>query len=451
MGMEQKKAGKGALPMLQLSLPLILEQFFRILVSSVDTVMLSSFSGHAVAAVGMMSQYIYFLNILFNVIAIGTSIVLAQYLGAQKGSRELNSIAKASVMLITSVAIVLTIAVNSGTTALLGRYTLEAEVRNFAKQYFTIFGGYGAFFIAFNILQSAFLRAYGYTKEAMFVTFTANLINVAGNAISLYGFFGLPVFGVKGVAWSSTISMIVSCIILGIIIRRKKDICFDIFGVGKIDSSYYKLILSVGVPTASENLSYNVSQIVIMAMISTLGTYAMTAQVYTATICRFVFIIAIGIGSAVQIKAGYFVGAKQSEIIYKKVFKYGAVGTGCSLAVILFINLFKSPIIRFFTTVPEVTALVSTLLLLSIYLEFGRSLNLVYIGALKGAGDIKFPVLYGMFSNWCVMVLGSYILGLKCGLGVAGFWIGIGTDETTRGIVMFFRWKSKRWMTKALV
>ncbi|MCR5045020.1 MAG: MATE family efflux transporter, partial [Treponema sp.] len=99
----------------------------------------------------------------------------------------------------------------------------------------------------------------------------------------------------------------------------------------------------------------------------------------------------------------------------------------------------------------QIVSLVKTLLLLSIYLEFGRSLNLVFIGALKGAGDIKFPVLYGMFSNWCIMVFLSWLLGLKFGLGVAGFWLGIGSDETTRGIVMFFRWKSKRWMQKALV
>ena len=87
----------------------------------------------------------------------------------------------------------------------------------------------------------------------------------------------------------------------------------------------------------------------------------------------------------------------------------------------------------------------------SIYIEFGRSLNLVAVGALKGAGDVRFPVLYGIFSNWCIMVLGSYILGLKCGLGLVGFWLGIGTDETTRGIVMLFRWKSRRWQKHALI
>lgn len=447
----ENKTARGALSMTKLSLPLIAEQFFRILIASIDTVMLSFYSDKAVAAVGMMTQYVFFVNILFNVIAIGTSIVLSQFLGAQKGRDDLNAIAKSSAIMVTAAAAVMTLAVIFGIKPLLGRYTLEAEVRQFANDYFLIIGGAGSFFIAFGLLQSAILRSYGYTKEAMAVTMASNLINVVGNAISLYGFFGLPVLGVKGVAWSSVIAMFSACVILQIIIAKKKDICFDLFCRCKIPGRFFKLILSVGVPTASENLSYNVSQIVIMAMISTLGTYAMSSQVYTATICRFVFVMAIGIGSAVQIKTGWSVGAGQEEDIYKKVFKYGAVATACSVAMILLINLLRTPIIGFFTRQEEVVSLVKTLLLLSIYLEFGRSKNLIYIGALKGAGDIKFPVLYGMFSNWVIMVLGSYLLGLKLGLGVAGFWLGIGTDETTRGLVMMLRWKSKRWMQKALV
>lgn len=447
----EKKTARGALSMTKLSLPLIAEQFFRILIASIDTVMLSFYSDKAVAAVGMMTQYVFFINILFNVIAIGTSIVLSQFLGAQKGRDDLNAIAKSSSIMVTAAAAVMTLAVIFGLKPLLGCYSLEAQVRQFASEYFLIVGGAGSFFIAFGLLQSAILRSYGYTKEAMAVTMASNLINVVGNAISLYGFFGLPVFGVKGVAWSSVISMVAACVILQIIIRKKKDICFDLFCRCKIPGRFFKLILSVGVPTASESLSYNVSQIVIMAMISTLGTYAMSSQVYTATICRFVFVMAIGIGSAVQIKTGWSVGAGQEEDIYKKVFKYGAVATACSVAMILLINLLRTPIIGFFTRQEEVVSLVKTLLLLSIYLEFGRAKNLIYIGALKGAGDIRFPVLYGMFSNWVIMVGGSYLLGLKLGLGVAGFWIGIGTDETTRGFVMLLRWKSKRWMQKALV
>jgi Na+-driven multidrug efflux pump len=121
------------------------------------------------------------------------------------------------------------------------------------------------------------------------------------------------------------------------------------------------------------------------------------------------------------------------------------------MIMIVIVNLVKNPVVHIFTDIPEVHSLVCTLLLFSAYIEFGRSLNLIYVGALKGAGDVRFPVLYGIFSNWSLMVLGSYILGIKCGLGLVGFWLGIGTDETTRGIVMLFRWKSKRWQKHALV
>lgn len=449
--MEVSKAPKGSLPMHKLCLPLVLEQFFRILVGSADTVMLSAYSGAAVAGVGLMTQYVFFLMLLFSVITTGTTIVLAQYIGAKKSQEELNHVANASTVMIMTLGVLLTFLVILGTKPLLSCYTLEDEVRRAAFDYFVIFGGIGAIFNAASLLQSAILRAYGYTKQALYVTFAANVINVAGNALSLYGFFGFPILGVKGVAGASLVSMIVSCILLQIIIKKKKDVAFNLKTVRSTPRSFYRLILSIGVPTASESLSYNISQIVIMAMISTLGTYAMSAQVYTRTICQYVYIVAIGMGAACQIKAGYFVGAQQSQIAYKKMFGYSLVATAVSVSMISLVNIFDQPIISIFTKNPEVFKLVNTLLRFSILVEFGRSLNLIWIGGLKGAGDIRFPVLYGMFSNWCIMVFLSWLLGLKLGWGVAGCWLGIGLDETTRGIVMVFRWISKRWMSKALV
>ncbi|MBR1912873.1 MAG: MATE family efflux transporter [Treponema sp.] len=447
----QNRTNRGSLSMISLALPIALEQLFRLLVSSADTVMLSYYSNQAVAAVGLVSQYIFFLNLIFSVIGTGCSIVLAQYLGAQKTKTELNNIAQASTIMVFVTSLLLTVIVIAGTPLLLGCYVLEEKVRQFATQYLIIYGGICCFFNAFNLLQGAILRSYGYSGEVMIVSVIANLINVTGNALSLYGWFGLPVFGVAGVAWSSGISMIVSCILCIHFIARKDDIAFSLKGIRKVPSESFRLILSVGVPTAGESLSYNISQIVIMAMISTLGTYAISAQVYTQTIVRFVFAIAIAIGNATQIKAGYFVGAHQSETAYKKVFRYQLAATSCSMILIAVVNIFKHPIISLFTDIEEISMLVCSLLIFSTYIEFGRSLNLVYIGALKGAGDIRFPVLYGICSNWGIMVLGSYILGLKMGLGLIGFWLGIGTDETTRGIVMFFRWKSRRWQKHSLV
>ena len=448
---EKPMPKKGALPMHKLCLPLVLEQLFRILVSSADTIMLRFYSDSAVAGVGLMGQYVFFLNILFGVITTGTSIVLAQYLGAKKSKSELNSITQASTVMICTVAAILMCVVFVGIKPLLSCYTLEPEVRQAAFEYFIIYGGMGALVNALTLLQSSVLRCYGYTKEALFVTLIANIINVTGNALSLFGLFGLPILGVKGVAAASLLAMTVSSIILSRIIKRKKDVCFDLKGWKSTPSHYYKLILSVGLPTASESLSYNVSQIVIMAMISTLGTAAMSSQVYIRTICQYVYIVAIGMGAATQIKTGYYVGAHQSEIAYKKMFSYSAVATSVSVGMILLANIFHVPIIKVFTSDPKIAETLTTLLRVSIILEFGRSLNLIWIGGLKGAGDIRFPVLYGMFSNWCIMVFLSWLLGLKMGMGIVGCWIGIAMDETTRGIVMIFRWLSKRWMTKSLV
>lgn len=445
------KKSRGALPMLKLTLPIAMEQFFRILVSSVDTMMLSSYSNDAVAAVGLVSQYSFFLTILFSVIGTGCSIVLAQYLGAEKSEDDLNHIAQAGAIMVFFMSIFMTALVIFGTGWLLDRYTLEPIVRHYAWQYFVIYGGICCFFNAFSLLQGAILRSYGYTSEAMITSIVANLTNVLGNALSLYGWFGLPVLGVPGVAGASGLSMLVSCILFRIFIKRRRDVVFHLHGITKVPREAFRLVLKVGIPTAGESLSYNVSQITVMAMISTLGTYAMSAQVYTMTVLRFVFVAAIAIGQATQIKTGYFVGAKQNDIVYKKVFRYQLVATACSMVMITIVNLIKSPVVHIFTDIPEVHGLVCTLLLYSAYIEFGRSLNLIYIGALKGSGDVRFPVLYGIASNWAVQVLLSYILGIKCGLGLVGFWLGIGTDETTRGLVMLWRWKSRRWQKHALI
>ena len=340
-----QKQNRGALPIVKLTFPIAMEQIFRVLISSVDTMMLSSYSNDAVAAVGLVSQYVFFLNLIFSVIGTGCSIVLAQYLGAGKSNKELNHIAQASAVMVFFASLFLMLLVFVGTAPLLNCYTLDASVRRFAWQYFIITGGIGCFVTAFSLLQGSILRSYGYTGAAMLVSIVANLINVLGNALSLYGWFGLPILGVPGVAGASAFSMLASCVMFAVIIRRKKDVVFNFYNITRVPKYIYRLILSVGVPTAGESLSYNISQIVIMAMISTLGTNAMSAQVYTMTIVRFVFAIALALGHATQIKTGYYVGARQSNVAYKKIFLYQLFATACSVFLILLVNIIKQPII----------------------------------------------------------------------------------------------------------
>ncbi|ULQ60305.1 MATE family efflux transporter [Brucepastera parasyntrophica] len=449
---DRKNSGvdRAALPMFALTLPLVFESFFRILISSVDVMMLSSHSDHAVAGVGLVSQYIFFIQLLFSVVCVGTSIVLSQYLGAERVN-EAKQVAQASAVMVSAVALFMSLLVIFGAKPLLSIYTVEEEVREAAWTYLVIYGGFGSLFTAFSMLQGTILRSYGYTSDAMYISIIANIVNVIGNAFSIYGFFGFPVLGVMGVAMSSALSQIVACILLAWRIRVKPDVQLPLAGITRVPRNIYRTILSIGVPTAGESLSYNIAQIVIMAMISTFGTWAMSAQIYAQTIVRFVYATASAIGNAVQIKTGYFVGAKQPEAAYKRVYLYQGVGTLISAAAVILLNVVKTPIIGLFTKEPEIAALTSSLLLYSIYIEIGRSVNLITIPALKGAGDVRYPVSWGIVSMWLILVGGSHLLGMKMGLGLVGIWIAMGSDEFIRAIAMLFRWKSKRWQTKAIV
>lgn len=449
---ELSKAKRGSLPMLKLALPMIGEQFLRILISSVDTFMLSSYSSAAVAGVGLVAQWCFFLMILFNVIVIGLNIVLAQYLGAEKPDEELNHVAKAGFIMVMVLSFVFIAVVFGLTGKLLSLYTLDEEVRESAYKYFLIYGGIGAPFTAFSLFLTGILRTYGYTKETLYVSIISNLVNVCGNALALYGLFGLPVTGTAGVAAASVAGNFVGIIIMLVMMKRRRDIQCRIFSSANPPARIYKLILSIGIPTGGESLSYNLAQITVMALISSLGTNAMSTQVFTNTIIRFTYITGMGIGNAVQIKTGYYVGAGQKDIAYRKVYKYSIISSAITTGLVLLLNVpfIKNPIVGLFTKDPVVFAMTTNLMLYSIYLECGRSLNLIYVGALKGSGDVKFPVVYGIFSMWGIQVLLSFIL-IKCGFGIVGAWLGIATDEFTRGVVMLFRWKSKKWQKKAIV
>ncbi|AEJ20370.1 MATE family efflux transporter [Gracilinema caldarium] len=446
----QKSINPGSVGLPVLVLPIFLESLFRMLVSSIDTFMLSSYAQEAVAGVGMVSQYMFFIQLLFTIVCTGSGIVLAQYLGAER-KEESGLIAQAGAVMVLMLALLVTVLVLAGSWPLLSLYPLEPKVRTYAWQYFTIFGGFGSAFIAFNMFQGTVLRTYGYTRDAMYISIIANLINVVGNALALYGWFGLPVTGVAGVAVSSVVSQIAAVIMTRYRIKKHQNIVFRSEGWRTVPASIYRKILEIGVPSAGEALSYNVGQIVIMAMVTTLGTYAMSAQVYAQTLVRFVFVAAMSIGNGAQIKTGYFVGAKQPEAAYKRVYLYQIAGTLISVSLVLLLNIFKRPLIGIFTHVKEIAVVTYNMLFVSFYVETGRSINLITIPALKGAGDVQFPVMVGIVSMWGLGVLGAWLLGLHFGLGMVGIWLAVGTDETIRGIIMLFRWKSKRWMTKAIV
>ena len=70
---------------------------------------------------------------------------------------------------------------------------------------------------------------------------------------------------------------------------------------------------------------------------------------------------------------------------------------------------------------------------------------------MKAAVDVQFPTIPAIFSMWGVSALFAYILGIVCGMGLAGVWIAMAADEIVRGVVVFIRWIKGDWRGKRVI
>jgi Na+-driven multidrug efflux pump len=106
-------------------------------------------------------------------------------------------------------------------------------------------------------------------------------------------------------------------------------------------------------------------------------------------------------------------------------------------------------ILRAFTQDAAIIATGSLLLRLSIILEPGRVFNVIVISSLRATGDVGFPIKMAVLSMWCVWVPLAWFLGLRLHMGLVGVWIAMMTDEWLRGLLMYWRWKKRRWVKYA--
>ncbi|XHY19883.1 putative FMN/FAD exporter YeeO [Vibrio sp. NH-UV-68] len=425
-----------------LTWPLFVEILLRTALNTSDVFMLSGYSDKAVSAVGVIAQLSFFLIIVSSMVSSGTGILIAQYNGSER-AQESSYVAVASIALSCLVGVLLSLIAVIGAYSFLPLYGLEAQVEQYAQEYLLI-SGVMTFNITLGIVFTTILRSHGYSRSPMLVNLLSGVINIIGNYIALYQPFGLPVYGVQGVAIATVISQVFSTIILWQVLKRS-DITLPFKQYRAIPRLIYSRIIKIGAMNAGEVLSYNMAQICITFFIVQMGTASLAAFTYAQNIARLSFAFALALGQGSQIQAGYYIGRGWIDSILTRVQRYFVIGFVVSTAVTVMIYLLRDQVINLFTQDPKIAALTASLIAGSILLEAGRVFNLIFISALKAAGDIQFPVKMGIVSMWGLGVGMSYLFGVYWGYGVLGAWMAIALDEWFRGIIMARRWRSKVW------
>ena len=441
----QTKVLRGQL--FHLTNPIFFETLLLMLTGATDVFMLSRFSDAAVAASGVVNQVVFLICLVYVITTIGTSVLCAQYLGARQ-EKNVQQVIGVSLLVNLLLGVIVSAGLYYFAPQLLHVMGLKEHLFTYGLPYMGLVGG-SSVFLAVILTLGAILRSHNKAYYPMWVALLINIINVIGNYFLIFGHAGLPRLGIVGAGISTMLCRFVAVVLLTWILFAKVSPVPPLKYFKPFPWDKLKNLLIVGLPGAGENLSYDLSQVVITYFTVLLGTAALTARTYTMHIVMFSYVFAIAIGHGASITIGHLVGRARNRAAFS-IEKYSIRwALMVSVAISLVTAIFGRQIFELLSQNPEVVRLGCLVLWVDVILEIGRAVNITAVNSLIASGDVFFPFWTGVIVMWGVATLLSYVLGIGLGWGLVGIWLAMTLDELIRAAVFERRWRSRKWQNKA--
>lgn len=426
--------------------PILVETVLVMMLGAVDTFMLSRQSDNSVAAVGLVNQLINLVFIIFEVISLGTSILCSQYIGAGLRKKVVQVVGISIVFNFLS-GLFFSAILYFNAEALLNLMGIREELLPEGISYMKIVGAF-AFLQAVSFAVSAALRSAYKAKYPMMVSGVVNVLNIIGNYALIFGKFGLPALGVRGAAISTVICRAVSVILLLIILKKKHIKSFPKILFTPFPWNELVRLLKIGIPSAGEQMSYSLSQVLITYFINMMGNAALATRTYCQNIVMFTFVLSLSLAQAGAIIIGHLVGMKKQQAAFSLGKRVLRLSIFASVTFSVIVAIFGPGILSMLTTNPEIIAMGTAVLWIDVLVENGRAINFFGVNALRSAGDIYYPVTVGIIVCWTVSVGFSYLFGITLGGGIVALWLALSLDENIRGVIFIRRWRSRKWSKK---
>ncbi len=431
-----------------LTVPVFIEMALVMMLGAVDTVMLSRYSDNSVAAVGLDNQLMSLVFLVYQFFSMGAAIICAQYIGAGYRKRLTQVVGMA---LVVNLLLGLTVSALLFVFAeqVLHLMGVRPDLMGDALVYLRLTGAL-SFFQALSLTFSASLRSAGKVTYPMVVTGVVNVVNIIGNYALIFGHLGCPQMGVEGAAIATAASRAVATVLLGAIHFRKHISSFPLRYFRPIPWRELRNLMLIGIPAMSENISYNLSQVVVTYFINQISNEALATRTYCANIIMFVYLFCLSITQGGDILVGQLVGQRRHQAAYlmgNYFFRWSLVITLTGSAVLV---VFGHDILSAFTDNEHIIAMGVWVFVIDWFLEIGRTSNIFATSTLRATGDAIYPLLIAIVFNWTVAVGLSYVVGIPLGYGLIGMWVAFALDENIRGVILMRRWRSGKWRTKGL-
>lgn len=427
----------------KLIIPLVFEQLLAILVGMVDTVMIAGVGEAAVSGVSLVDTINILIINITAALATGGAVVAGHFLGqkdSENASRSAWQLVLFSIWLSVIVTIVFLAAYKPALRIVFGR--VEPEVMESAATYLVITALSICPLAIYNSCAALF-RAMSDSKTTMLIAIVMNLINLAGNAVLIYG----VKLGVAGAAIATTFSRIVAAIIIMILMfHMDRQINFKGRLTWKLDILLIKKILYIGIPNSLENSLFQLGKILLLSLISTFGTYAIAANAICNTLASFNVLPGQAINMALLSVASMCIGAgdfKQARYYTKKLM---LISIGCTAAISGILFLSAPWILQIYQLTPQTENLAvqvmrwHTVLAVLLWMP-----SFTLPNTLRAAGDVVWTMVIAIGSMWIFRIGFAYLFSYYFSGGLLGVWIAMTIDWGFRGLCYGIRYHGHKW------
>lgn len=431
---------------LRLAMPAIAEQLLMTLVSMVDMMMVGSLGAAAITSIGLSNQPMFTAMAMFSAVSVGNTSLIARLMGA-KDIKGANHAARQSFMLALVMSSLLTVFVLLAAPAIISFMGAQPDVAPRAIEYTRIVG-FSLFFSLTSLLLTGVLRGAGDMHTPMRVNIVANLINVVGNYILIFGHFGAPQLGVAGAAYATLFSRFVAlCMVLWVFFCGKFTLRFHWRDSWKPDFEVIKRIFRVGLPASAEQVIMRMGMMLFSRTVSGLGTVAYAAHQVSINIEGLSFTPGMGFAMASTTLVGQSLGADRPDLGKKFGLEARKIAMLFMGSIGVFLFVFPRQLLSLYTADPEVIRLGVLCLRIIAVVQPMMASNFVMMGSLRGSGDTRFVMLATLAGIWGVRLTVATLLVKVFGLGLSGAWIAMSCDQLTRGTLAYLRFRHGGWQT----
>ncbi len=428
-----------------LAWPVVVDNFLHTLTLTVDMIMVGVLGASSLASAGLGGQVMFIFQSLLIAVTAGTVAMVARSIGENNKERA-RKVLEQSLFFGVVGAVAATPFLYSLADDFLHIYRAEEEVLMVGAQYFRIVI-MGLPFIFTCLASAQALRGAGDTRTPLIISSLINTANVGFNYIFIYGKLGAPALGVRGAALGTFLSFALGCsIYLTLLWKRKLRLYISSRGFSP-DISTFKKVLNIGVPAAMEQLVIQLGFLVFTVIITSFGTENIAAHQIGMRIQSFSFMPGLGFAVAATALVGQSLGAQNPEEAEKSGWE------ACKLSILLMVGIavlifvLARPIAEVFVDEEAVIERAALFIRIMAFGEPAIAVHFTIGGALRGAGDTKWPLYASAAGVYGFRIPLAFFLGFTARMGIVGAWVAITVEYCVRSVFVSLRFKKGGWKT----